>query len=42
MHCSAAEKTVFGPEAQKMQAEVWKEVLAVLEKQVPEVKEIAQ
>ena len=31
---------VFGPEGQKMQAEVWKEVLGVLESKFPEVKEI--
>jgi hypothetical protein len=37
---SAAEKSVFSPEAKNMAAEVWKEVLAVLEKKVPEVKEI--
>jgi len=37
----AAEKMVLGPEGQKMQAEVWKEVLAVLEAKFPEVKEIA-
>jgi hypothetical protein len=39
--CSAAEKSVWGPEGQKMQAEVWKEVLAVLESKFPEVREIA-
>jgi hypothetical protein len=42
MKTSAAEKSVFGPEAKKMQAEVWKEVLAVLMKTDPEVKEIAR
>jgi len=31
---------VTGPEGRKMQAQVWKEVLAVLEEKVPEVKEI--
>jgi hypothetical protein len=33
---------VLGPEGKKMQAEIWKEVVPVLEKQVPEVKEIAR
>jgi len=35
------QKNVLGPEGQKMQAEVWKEVLAILEEKVPEVKELA-
>lgn len=40
--CSAAEKSVFGPEGQKMQAEVWKEVMATLSEKLPEVKEVTQ
>jgi hypothetical protein len=36
----AAYKSVFGPEGQKIQAEVWKEVVGILEKEVPQVKEI--
>jgi hypothetical protein len=31
---------VFGPEGQKMQAQVWKEILAILEDKVPQVKEV--
>ncbi|KAE8452795.1 hypothetical protein EG329_013067 [Mollisiaceae sp. DMI_Dod_QoI] len=34
------EKNILGPKGQKMQAEVWKEVLLVLGERVPEVKEI--
>ncbi|KUJ18121.1 NAD(P)-binding protein [Mollisia scopiformis] len=34
------QKNVLGPEGQKMQAEVWKEVIAVLGERVPEVKGI--
>jgi NAD(P)-dependent dehydrogenase (short-subunit alcohol dehydrogenase family) len=37
-----AVKNITGPEGQKIQAEVWKEVLAVLEEKVPEVKDIAR
>jgi hypothetical protein len=37
---SAAAKNIFGPEGQKMQAEVWKEIIAILAEKVPEVKEI--
>jgi len=36
----AAEKTVFGPGGQKMQAEVWKGVLEILREKVPDVKQI--
>ncbi len=36
----ATEKNVFGLDGQKMQAQVWKEVLAILEETVPQVKEI--
>jgi hypothetical protein len=32
---------VIGPEGQKMQAQVWKEVLDILEKTAPGVKSIA-
>ncbi|KAG0646351.1 Short chain dehydrogenase atnD [Hyphodiscus hymeniophilus] len=38
----AAEESVFGAKGQKMQAEVWKEVLAVLEMEVPEVRTITR
>jgi len=37
----AVQHNILGPEGQKMQAEVWKEVLHILEENVPEVKEIA-
>ena len=36
-----AEKTVFGPTGQKMQAQVWGEVMGALAEKVPEVKSIA-
>lgn len=32
---------ILGPEGQKMQEKVWKEVVTILAQQVPEVKEIA-
>jgi len=38
---SAVQHNVLGPEGQKMQAQVWKEVLDILEKAVPGVKSIA-
>ncbi|KIN05564.1 hypothetical protein OIDMADRAFT_112401 [Oidiodendron maius Zn] len=37
----AAEKSVFGERGQKMQAQVWKEVIGILAEKVPEVKDIA-
>lgn len=37
----AVEHNILGPEGQKMQAEVWKEVLAILEENVPEARGIA-
>ncbi|KAF8863526.1 short-chain dehydrogenase/reductase family protein-like protein [Acephala macrosclerotiorum] len=39
-YLKVVQKNVIGPEGQKMQAEVWKEVIAVLGERVPEVKEI--
>ncbi|TVY16932.1 Short-chain dehydrogenase/reductase tropG, partial [Lachnellula arida] len=38
---NAVQHNVLGPEGQKMQAQVWKEVLDILEKAVPGVKSIA-
>jgi hypothetical protein len=35
-----AQNSVLGPEGQKMQAEVWGEVIGILEEKVPEVNEI--
>jgi len=32
---------ILGPEGQKMQEEVWKEVVTILAQQAPEVKEIS-
>lgn len=42
MRCNnrAIQHNILGPEGKKMQAEVWKEVIAVLEKRVPEVRQI--
>jgi hypothetical protein len=30
---------VFGPEAKRLQAEVWNEILAILEDKFPEIKD---
>lgn len=37
----AVQHNILGSEGQKMQAEVWKEVLTILEEKFPEVKEVA-
>lgn len=39
---STAQNSVFSPGAKTMQVQVWKEVLAVLEKVVPEIKDVAR
>lgn len=39
---SAAEKSVFGESAQRMQARVWEEVIGILAEKVPEVKDLAR
>jgi hypothetical protein len=41
-NCSAAEKTVFGPEGRRMQAGVWKEILVVLTERMPELKSLGR
>ncbi len=38
----SVQKNVLGPEGKKMQERVWREVLAILEEKVPEVKEIVR
>ncbi|PVH84573.1 NAD(P)-binding protein [Cadophora sp. DSE1049] len=39
-YLAAVQKNVLGPEGQKMQKQVWEEVLSILEQKVPEVREI--
>jgi len=37
----AVQHNILGSEGQEMQAEVWKEVLTILEEKFPEVREVA-
>jgi len=37
---STVQKNILGPEGQKMQKQVWEEVLSILEQKVPEVRQI--
>ncbi|KAH8796639.1 hypothetical protein BGZ57DRAFT_747457, partial [Hyaloscypha finlandica] len=40
LYIYTVQNNILGPEGQEMQAEVWKEVLAILEEKVPEAREI--